>query len=123
MTTARSLVPALTFGALACALLACSSGPSESEFAAACVQEGQRSSANRAMSREMGVVNRDAFCQCTARETKPLVSADGYRWMMLDMQGKRQEAAALEAKMSEADRMDMAKAAMSVLGKCMAGTR
>ena len=71
----------------------------------------------------MGVVNREAFCQCTARETKPLVSADGYRWMVLDMQGKRQEAAALEAKMSEADRMDMAKAAMSVLGKCMAGTR
>ncbi len=43
--------------------------------------------------------------------------------MMLDMQGKRQEVAALEAKMSEADRMDMAKAALTVLGKFMAAAR
>ena len=113
-----------TLGIATCAALvaACSSGPSESEFAAACMQEGQRG-VNQAMSRQMGVVSREAFCQCTAKETKPLVSADGYRWMMLDMQGKRQEAAALEAKMSEPERMDMAKAAMTVLGKCIAASR
>jgi len=121
--TVRNLAPLSTLGTTACALLvACSSGPSESEFAAACMQEGQRG-ANQAMSRQMGIVNRETFCQCTAKETKPLVSADGYRWMMLDMQGKRQEAAALEAKMSEADRMDMAKAALTVLGKCLAAAR
>ena len=115
--TARSLAPAVTLG-VASALLACSSGPSESEFAAACIQEGQRG-ANRALSREMGIVSREKFCECTAKETKPIVSSDGYRWMMLDMQGKRQEAAALEAKMSENDRMEMAKAALTALGKCM----
>ena len=97
---------ARAFGVAACGALlaACSSGPSESEFAAACLQEGQR----------------ETFCQCTAKEAKAVVSADGYRWMMLDMQGNRQEAAALEAKMSESDRMDVMKAAMNVLGKCAA---
>jgi len=49
-----------------------------------------------------------------------VVSADGYRWMMLDMQGNRQEAATLQAKMTEAERMDVMKAAMTVLGKCTA---
>lgn len=58
---ARSLTPALTLGTIVCALLACSSGPSESEFAAACMQEGQRG-VNQAMSRQMGVVNRETFC-------------------------------------------------------------
>jgi len=111
----------LTLGlALVAALAACDGAPSESEFAAACMKEGQRG-VNAAMSREMGIVNREAFCKCTAKETKAVVSADGYRWMMLDMEGKRQEAAALQAKMSESDRMDVAKAAMTVLGKCMPG--
>jgi len=119
--TVRSLGTMFTLGITAYMLLACSSGPSESEFAAACMQEGQRG-ANKALSREMGIVSREKFCACTASETKPLVSADGYRWMMLDMQGKRQEAAALEAKMNENDRMEMAKAAMTVLGKCMGQT-
>ena len=99
-------------------LTACSSGPSESEFAAACMQEGQRG-VNMALSREMGV-HRDAFCRCTAKEAKTMVSADGYRWMMLDMQGSRQEAATLQAKMTETDRVDVMKAAMTALGKCTA---
>jgi hypothetical protein len=102
-------------------LVACDSGPSESEFAAACVKEGQRG-INQALSREMGV-NRETFCKCTAKEAKGIVSADGYRWMILDMQGKRQEAATLQAKMTESDRMEMMKAATSVLGKCVGGTR
>ena len=41
-------------------LAACDSGPSESEFMAACQQEGQRG-ANRAMRQAMGV-DRDAYC-------------------------------------------------------------
>ncbi len=99
-------------------MVACSSGPSESEFAAACMQEGQRG-VNMALSREMGI-HRDAFCRCTAKEARALVSADGYRWMMLDMQGSRQEAATLQAKMTENDRMEVMKVAMTVLGKCTA---
>lgn len=66
-------------------------------------------------------VNRDTFRQCTAKEAKAVVSADGYRWMMLDMEGKNQEAAALQAKMNESDRRDVMRAAMTVLGKCVGG--
>jgi hypothetical protein len=102
-------------------LAACSSGPSESEFVAACHAEGQRG-ANRALSRELGV-DRDKFCPCAAKEAKSLVSADGYRWLMLDMAGKRQEAQGVEAKMSESDRMDLMKASVAVFGKCAAGRR
>lgn len=108
----------LCAAACAVALVACGSGPSESEFTAACMQEGQRG-VNAALSREMGV-HREPFCRCTAKEAKTVVSADGYRWMMLDMQGNRQEAATLQAKMTEAERMDVMKAAMTVLGKCTA---
>jgi hypothetical protein len=106
----------LLLAALPMALAACDSGPSETEFAAACMQEGQRG-VNRALSREMGI-HRDAFCRCTAKEARALVGPDGYRWMMLDMLGNRQEAATLQTKMTEADRMDVMKAAMTVLGKC-----
>ena len=119
MRSPRSPITRTLCAAAGAALLvACSSGPSESEFAAACMQEGQRG-VNRALSREMGI-QRETFCQCMAKEAKAVVSSDGYRWMMLDMQGNRQEAAALQAQMRESDRMDVAKAAMVVLGKCAA---
>jgi hypothetical protein len=116
-TSARSLHALLA--ALPLALVACDSGPSETEFAAACVQEGQRG-INKAMSREMGI-DRGSFCRCTAREAKAVASPDGYRWMMLDMAGKRQDAAALHAKLSEEERMAVAKAGLTVLGKCLGG--
>jgi hypothetical protein len=111
----------LALAVLATALGGCDSGPSESEFTAACVKEGQRG-VNKALSREMGI-NRDTFCKCTAKETKAVVSAEGYRWMMLDMEGKRPEAAALHARMNESDRTDVMKAAMMALGKCAGGMR
>lgn len=101
-------------------LVACDNAPSESEFAAACVKEGQRG-INKATSREMGITNREAFCKCSAKEAKAVVSAAGYRWMMLDMEGRNPEAAAVEAKLTEQDRADMMKAATAVLGKCGLG--
>jgi hypothetical protein len=36
-------------------IAACDSGPSDSDFEAACLAEGQRNAANKAMRREMGV--------------------------------------------------------------------
>jgi hypothetical protein len=38
--------------------------------------------------------------------------------MMLDMAGKRLEAAALETSLTDNDRTDLMKAALAVLGKC-----
>lgn len=100
-------------------LAACDSGPSESEFVAACMKEGQQG-ANRAMSRAMGI-DRDQFCKCGASQAKASLSAEGYRMMVFEMQGKRQEVAALQSKMSDAEKIDVMKAGFEVLGKCVGG--
>jgi len=47
--------------------------------------------------------------------------SDGYRLMVFEMQGKRQEVAALQAKMSDADKMTVMKAGFEVFGKCAGG--
>lgn len=97
-------------------LAACNSGPSESEFLAACQQEGQRG-ANRAMSKALGV-ERDAYCKCAAGAAKSTLSPEGYSLMVYEMQGKRQEVAALQAKMNNSEKMTVMQAALEVLGKC-----
>ncbi len=119
---AKGMRHTFMLAALATALLGCDSAPSESEFTAACMAEGQRG-INKAMSREMGITNRQAFCECSAKEAKAVASAEGYHWMMLDMAGRRQEAAAVEAKLTDDDRAGMMKAATAVLGKCGLGMR
>jgi hypothetical protein len=106
----------LSAATLALLLAGCDTGPSESEFAAACMQEGQRG-VNKALNREMGL-DRAAFCECAAKEAKVAASPDGYQWMMLDMQGKNREAAALHAKMSDEERTGVMQAGIGVLGKC-----
>ncbi|MFN0039288.1 MAG: hypothetical protein ACKVP2_07245 [Burkholderiales bacterium] len=95
---------------------ACSSGPSESEFVAACLKEGENVASKR-LDKEMGV-NRDTFCKCAAREAKSMLSSDAQRAMILDMEGKKQEASAVSSKMSESEQMAFMKGAIDVFGKC-----
>lgn len=100
---------------IACLLLAaCDTGPSESEFLSACLKEGAR---QFGIDKGMGI-SRDAFCKCASKQGKSTLSANGYQWMAFNMAGNRQEAAALQARMSEAERMAMAAAAIDVVGKC-----
>ena len=99
-------------------LAACDSGPSEGEFAAACLKEGERSVANKALRKEAGVKG-DAFCKCVAKEARTNLSADAQRAMILDMQGKKQEAGAISSKMSDADQMAFMQGAANVFGKCI----
>jgi hypothetical protein len=99
---------------------ACDSGPSEAEFVAACMKEGEKG-ANKALRREMGVKS-DAFCKCAATEASSL-PADARRAMVLDMQGKGQEARAISSKMSDADQMAFMKGGMAVFGKCVGGLK
>ena len=56
---------------LAALLAACDSGPSEAEFLAACLKEGERSVANKALRKEMGVKG-DAFCNVRRRKQEQL---------------------------------------------------
>ena len=106
---------------LAALLAACDSGPSEAEFLAACLKEGERSVANKGLRKEMGVKG-DTFCKCAAKEARTTLSADAQRAMILDMQGKKHEASAISSKMSDADQMAFMKGATTIFGKC-AGAR
>ncbi len=107
---------AMTVAITAVLLVACEGGPSETEFVAACLQEGEMG-ANKALRREMGVTS-DAFCKCGAAEAKSSLSTDARRAMILDMQGKSQEARAVSSKMSDADQMAFMKGTMSIFEKC-----
>ena len=100
---------------IACLLLAaCDTGPGESEFLSACLKEGAR---QFGIDKGMGI-SRDAFCKCASKQGKLTLSANGYQWMAFNMAGKRQEAAALQAKMSEAEQAALAMGAIEVVGKC-----
>ena len=118
MITKGNLMPCrVTPVILAALLAACDSGPSESDFVAACLKEGERG-ANKMMRKEMGVKG-DAFCKCAAKEAKASLSADARRAMILDMQGKKQEASAISSKMSDADQMAFMQGATNIFGKCV----
>src|SRR5688572_7593860 len=54
------------------------------------LNEGQ-GVASQMLDKELGVT-RDAFCKCGAPVAKSSLSSDGYRAMILEMQGKREEA-------------------------------
>jgi hypothetical protein len=99
-------------------IAACDGGPSDSEFETACLKEGERG-ANKAMRMEMGVKS-EAFCKCLTKESRSQLSADGRRAVMLDMQGRKQDASAISAKMSEPEQMAFMKGGMAVVEKCIA---
>ena len=100
---------------VACALLtACGGGGAGStEFVEACLKEGS-SAASQMLDRELGV-DRKAFCECGEPIAKSALSTEGYRAMVLDMQGKGEEARAITSKMNEAEQM----ASLEVLAKMM----
>jgi len=100
---------------------ACDSGPSQAEYLAVCLKEGQ-TRANQALSKQMGV-DRDSYCKCAAKEVQSAVSAEGRRWMMLNIENKKQEARALQAKLSDKEQEGLMLAALEVFGKCAPGAR
>lgn len=102
-------------------LTACGSGPSESEYLAVCLKEGQ-TRVNQAITKQMGV-DRDAYCKCAAKEVQTTVSPEGRRWMMFNMENKKQEARALKAKFSDKEQQGLMAAALQVFGKCAPGAR
>jgi hypothetical protein len=101
---------AMIAGAL---LTACSGGTSGAEFMEACLQEGQ-TTASQMLDKELGVT-REAFCECGEPIARSSLSTDGYRAMVLEMQGKGEEARAITSTMNESEQT----AAVEVLGKML----
>ncbi len=95
-------------------LSACDSGPSEADYVQACLKEG---GANNVAMTGRGM-DREKVCKCSASAAKSALSADGYRLLVMEMQGKRQEVAALQAKVSDAEKMGVMQAILESLGKC-----
>jgi hypothetical protein len=79
----------------------------------ACLQEGQ-SAASQMLDKELGVT-REAFCECGEPIVRSSLSTDGYRAMVLEMQGKREEASAITSTMNESEQA----AAVEVIGRMM----
>jgi hypothetical protein len=104
---------AVVVGAL---LTACGGGPSDSEFVAACMKEGE-SGASQMLDKELGVT-RDTFCQCGATFARSSLSANGYRAMILEMQGSREEARSLTSGMSESEQQAMVEVAAGMVEEC-----
>ena len=103
-------------------LTACSSGPGESEFVQACLTEGQ-SAASKALDKELGVTSREAFCKCGATVARSSLSTEGYRAMVLQMQGKHEEATNLTSKMNESEQLAQVKVASDMVEKCAPGAK
>jgi hypothetical protein len=97
--------------------IACGGGePSDTEFVEACLKEGQ-GTASQLLDKELGVT-REAFCKCGATVARSALSADGYRAMVLEMQGKGEEARSITSKMSETEQLASVTAASEMLDKC-----
>jgi hypothetical protein len=77
------------------------------------MNEGQ-GPASQMLDQELGVT-REAFCECGAGVARSSLSSDGYRAMILDMQGQAEEARAITSKMSDAEQQ----AAIMVLGEML----
>lgn len=113
----RFLRDALAAAIVALLAAACDSGPSDSEFVAACIAEGERGIANKMMRREMGVKG-DEFCQCGAKQARSVFTPELRRVMVLGMQGKQAEANKFVEKMNDKDQETFMKGALEIFGKC-----
>jgi hypothetical protein len=113
---AKNVISRMTIAMMTALIGACSGAPGESDFVTACIEEGQRG-VNRAFTKEMGI-DRETFCKCAAKEASATLSADAQRAMILDMQGKAQEAGAISSKMSESEQMAFMKGGVEVFEKC-----
>ena len=78
--------------------------------------EGQ-GAASQLLDKELGVT-RDAFCKRGAPIARASLSSHGHGAMILDMQGKREEARSITSKMNESDRQAALKVLGDTLEKC-----
>ena len=118
-TTLKILCYPVSVVMLAGLLSACDvMGPSEGEFVQACLEEGKRG-----FKKSAGGAHDEEICQCAAKEAKTSLSPDAYRAMILDMQGRKQEAREITSRMSDAEGMAFVGAALQIFGKCVAGMR
>lgn len=110
----RSLVTFQSASLLVAAILlaGCSGGPSKGEFVKACLN--QKGPQIVRLTEEM--------CDCAADYASENFEPRLQRVLVLNMEGKKQEAEALVEDMSFEDRAEFAVKQFEVVGKCVGGT-
>lgn len=103
MSRYTAQIAILATAALATTLAACGKAPNTTEFVQACV----KTQATQKM------------CECAAKEAASKLSPDLFNAMVYDMQGKRQELAAISDKMSFDERASFAQKQFEIMGACM----
>lgn len=93
----------LAVAAMATVLAACGKAPNTAEFVSACA----KTQATQKM------------CECAAKEAASKLSPELFDAMVYDMQGKRQELAAISDKMSFDERASFAQKQFEIMGACM----
>jgi hypothetical protein len=91
------------------ALTGCGGGPSTGEFVAACLE----SSTFQEVTEDM--------CECAADVARSSFPDHVYTAMVYDMQGRKQEAAALTEKMTTEEQMGMMEGSAKIIGQCFVG--
>jgi hypothetical protein len=108
---ALQLAPA----ALVAALLA-GCGGGTGEFVEACMKESG-GMGGETFEREMGM-KKEEFCKCGAKTAKSSLSGKAFHAMVLDMQGKKQEALEITSKMDPQEQQQLYMGMASVFQQC-----
>ena len=98
------------------ALQAGCGGGDAGAFVQACMNESG-SPAGAMFEQNMGV-SKDAFCKCGAKTAKASLSGKAFHAMVLDMQGKKQEAYEITSKMDPAEQQQVIMGMMTVFQNC-----
>jgi len=83
----------------------CDGGPGEAEFVEACLAQ-----------REMD----EETCECAARESKAMMSAEAFAASVHDMRGERQQAEEITRSLPEDQQMGMIQQTLEVFERCIA---
>jgi len=98
------------------ALSAGCGGGDAGAFVTACMNES--GSPSGAMFEQNMGVSKESFCKCGAKSAKSSLSAKAFHAMVLDMQGKKQEAYEITSKMDVAEQQQVVMGMVSVFRDC-----
>jgi hypothetical protein len=98
------------------ALAAACGGGGEAEFVKACMNESGSPSSDM-FQQQMGV-SKEAFCKCGAKTARSSLSGKAFHAMVLDMQGKKQEAFEITSKMGADEQQKLMMGMAQVFQNC-----
>lgn len=96
---------------LAAAGLLSACGGDEAAFVKACMSQGSGA-------QMMGGGNQEEFCKCSAHTAKANMSGKAFHALVLQSQGKQQEANDILSKLDSGEQAQMVAGSLKILGEC-----